>query len=377
LLRMPAYAAMNNYPVACLLTFGLLSMAPAQAAQTPDTAAQGLREALTAGQLQLASRPFDDPARLQWTNLPVGMVPRPGVRVGDLSEAARVRLHDFLLSVLSAQGYLKVTGIIELDQVLKEVFAQMRGAGKVDDERWAVIQGPDIDPGSYYLGLWGTPGAGAPWGIKLEGHHLSLNLTTDGNSVSLTPVFMGSDPAQVALTRHAGLRVLAKEEDRGRALINALSSEQRRMATLSAEVPSDIITNPQGPQRLDEMQGIAVSALNDSQKVLLRQLIAEYFDNLEQPLQRDYWARLDRHWEQVHFAWIGGYERGEPHYYVIHSPDFIIEYDNVSSDGKGADHVHTIWREKGNDFGEDLLRAHHAAAHSPLARHSPSPLGKP
>ena len=345
----------------CLFIVGLLAMAPVQATEAPTSAAQALREALNADQLQMASRPFDDPARQQWTNLPVGMAPRPGVRVGDLSEAARVHLHELLLTLLSSQGYLKATSIIHLDEVLNEVYAQMRAAGKVDDETWTVIQGLDWDPGNYYLSLWGTPGADAPWGFKLEGHHLSLNLTADGDLVSLTPVFMGSDPAQVTLTRHAGLRVLAKEEDLARAFVNALDEAQRSVATLSGAVPADIITSPQGPQRLEELQGIAVAALDDGQKVLLRRLIAEYLGNFEQPRQGEYWARLDRHWEQVHFAWIGSYERGQPHYYVIHSPNFIIEYDNVSWDGKGADHVHTIVREKGNDFGADLLRAHHEA----------------
>jgi hypothetical protein len=341
------------------IALGLLSTAATRAETDVSTAALALRSELNVAQLQQAMRTFDDPARKQWTNLPLGMAPRPGVRVGDLTEAARVRLHDLLLTLLSAQGYLKVTSIMHLDEVLNEVYAELHARGQVDDESLAEIRGLQWDPGNYFLSFWGTPGVDAPWGLKLEGHHVSLNLSSDGKSLALTPVFLGSDPAQVRVTRHAGLRVLAKEEDRGRVLVKALSDEQRRTATLSVELPADIITNPKGPQRLDELQGIAVSALNDSQRTLLRSLIAEYFDNLEQPRQRDYWARLDRHWEQVHFAWIGSYERGKPHYYVVHSPDFIIEYDNVSWDKKGADHVHTIWREKGNDFGEDLLRRHY------------------
>jgi hypothetical protein len=66
--------------------------------------------------------------------------------------------------------------------------------------------------------------------------------------------------------------------------------------------------------------------------------------------------------DQIYFAWIGSYEPMKPHYYIIHSPDFLIEYDNVGF-LDNANHIHTIWREKGNDFGEDILKKHRMAHH--------------
>jgi hypothetical protein len=42
----------------------------------------------------------------------------------------------------------------------------------------------------------------------------------------------------------------------------------------------------------------------------------------------------------------------------INGIDFIIEYDNVGW-LKDGNHIHSIWREKGNDFGEDLLKNHY------------------
>jgi len=41
---------------------------------------------------------------------------------------------------------------------------------------------------------------------------------------------------------------------------------------------------------------------------------------------------------------------------------FLIEFDN-SGFGGGANHIHAIWREKGNDFGEDLLKKHYQKDH--------------
>jgi hypothetical protein len=39
-------------------------------------------------------------------------------------------------------------------------------------------------------------------------------------------------------------------------------------------------------------------------------------------------------------------------------PGFLIEFDNYGFGGK-ANHIHAIWREKGNEYGEDVLKKHY------------------
>jgi hypothetical protein len=68
----------------------------------------------------------------------------------------------------------------------------------------------------------------------------------------------------------------------------------------------------------------------------------------------------DAGWERLSFAWAGGLNRGEGHYYRIQSPDFLIEYDNTQN---GANHIHTVWRVYAEDFGRDLLQEHYRSAH--------------
>ena len=70
----------------------------------------------------------------------------------------------------------------------------------------------------------------------------------------------------------------------------------------------------------------------------------------------------------VHFAWAGGLEHGQPHYYRIHGPSFLIEYDNVQNN---ANHIHTVWRDFGQDFGEDLLARHYQEAHHSTREETP------
>jgi hypothetical protein len=42
--------------------------------------------------------------------------------------------------------------------------------------------------------------------------------------------------------------------------------------------------------------------------------------------------------------------------YRVQGPTFLIEYDNTQND---ANHIHTLWRDLRNDFGEDALRRHY------------------
>ena len=49
-------------------------------------------------------------------------------------------------------------------------------------------------------------------------------------------------------------------------------------------------------------------------------------------------------------------EPGDPHYYRIQGPTFLLEYDDTQNN---ANHIHTVWRDLANDFGDDALRRHY------------------
>ena len=63
--------------------------------------------------------------------------------------------------------------------------------------------------------------------------------------------------------------------------------------------------------------------------------------------------------EDIKFVWIGGIERGDPHYYRVQGSGFLIEYDNTQNN---ANHIHLVWRDFTGDFGRDLIRMHYQAA---------------
>ncbi|MEZ4902478.1 MAG: DUF3500 domain-containing protein [Spirosomataceae bacterium] len=158
------------------------------------------------------------------------------------------------------------------------------------------------------------------------------------------------------------MRVLSKEEDYGFMLVNMLSKGQQAKAILKQEVPKDIITHPNSSQRITSYYGIAASEFTADQKSMLKLLLQEYIHNFEHATAHRLFDQLIKTGiEKVYFAWVGSLENNKPHYYIINAPDFLIEYDNVGFQNDG-NHIHAILRQKGNDFGDDLLKQHYLEA---------------
>jgi len=158
-----------------------------------------------------------------------------------------------------------------------------------------------------------------------------------------------------------GFRALAAEEDLARALLGSLTGEQRAQAVISTAAPDDILTTNTRKAAIQEDRGIAFRDLSQEQRGLLLAIIEEYAGAqpkavAEQRLERLRTAGLDA----VRFAWMGGLNRGERHYYRLQGPTFLIEYDNTQND---ANHIHSVMRDFANDWGEDLLARHYSDSH--------------
>jgi hypothetical protein len=339
-----------------LLTFGTGLFAQSKTDMVKVT--NDFLESLSPDEKSTVLFSMNDSLRTQWTNLPIGLAPRKGLRYGDLSEQSKVSFHKILSTIFSSQGYLKTFAIMQVDDILHEIFEIAHERDQIDEQTIGFIRTLDWDYGNYFIAILGNPTMDDAWGFKFEGHHISINLTVTKDSFTMTPLFLGSDPAVVEVTQYAGLRPLSKEEDYGFWFVNTLDDAQKAKATLSQEVPKDILTNPDRPQWYADFMGIKGSELRPEQQKILHYLIEEYMNNMEKEKAEEYLAVLHaRGMDEVYFAWIGSYEPMKAHYYMIHSPDFIIEYDNVGF-LDNANHIHSIFREKGNDFGEDILRKH-------------------
>jgi hypothetical protein len=286
---------------------------------------------------------FDDDERYNWHFIPRE---RKGITWNDMNSAQQALAHALLASGLSSRGYRQAETIMSLDQVLKEI-----EQGK----------GPLRDPGIYAFTVFGTPSAHGTWGWRFEGHHLSLTFTiVDGQAVA-GPTFFGSNPATVLDGPRKGLRVLAVEEDLGRELVKSLSDDQRKTAIYDSKAPRDIITSNSRKADPGPPVGIQASEMTTSQRKLLMTLVENYAYRLRRELADDDLAKISKAgFEKIHFAWAGDVEPGEPHYYCLHGPTFLVEFDNTQNN---SNHIHTVWRDAANDFGEDLLKEHYEKHH--------------
>ena len=323
---------------------GATLASPRSAAAMAKAAGQFLSD-LTPEQRAKAAFAFNTDERLRWHFIPNEMFPRKGLMIKDMSEAQRRAAHDLLRTGLSASGYRKVTAIIQLEDILKAV----ETGGKMAR-----------DKEEYLFSVFGTPGPKGPWGWRVEGHHISIRFTINDGSVSnhvaSSPMFLGSNPAEIRSGVQQGLRVLGDEEDTARALVQALSADQLRAALINPTAPADILTmNKYDIAPLPE-EGILFAALQPRQQEMLTRVIEVYASTMEADVAAERLAVAKRAGlDKVRFAWAGETEKGKKHYYRIQGPTFLVEFDNTQNDGN---HVHSVWRDFAGDFGRDLLREH-------------------
>lgn len=168
-------------------------------------------------------------------------------------------------------------------------------------------------------------------------------------------MFFGANPAEVREGKHKGLRVLKFEEDYARELVKSLDKEQLKETLFEEDAPSEIITG--NDERVDPLnpKGISASKLKKNQLEILLMLIREYIENSEPKIAEQRTIDL-KNSKELYFAWAGGFEKGQPHYYRIQSNTFLIEYDNTQN---SANHIHSVWRNFTNDFGVDFLKKHY------------------
>jgi hypothetical protein len=302
---------------------------------------------------------FNDTARVKWNNLPVGLRARAGTSIGNMTVDQRKLVHRILSVSLSSQGYLKATGIMHLDDLLNRYYDSLYYNKKINDTTYTFIRALLWSPKNYYFAFFGQP-TDQVWGYKLEGHHLSLNFSFANEILSVTPFFVGTDPAEYPNAEYAGWRVLGQEEDLGIKLISLLSPTQQRKATMSSAVPKDIITSAESGKRLVDNWGLLGKEMDKNQKAVLQYIIREFVFNLEYDKATiEYEKILKAGVDKIFFGWIGAYDEKKPHYYVLNGPTFLIEFDNNGGPRNGANHIHAIWREKGNEYGEDVLKKHY------------------
>lgn len=275
-----------------------------------------------------------------WSNFPVSDVPRPGVRMGNLTTPQRDAAMQLLSVALSEQGYSKINEIMGSDEILFRNGVPY-AAGK------------DV----YTIAFFGKPSVSDVWMLQFGGHHIGLNLAVYRSHAVLAPVLTGALPANYvdADRGDVPVRVLAAENDKAFALYQSLDDSQLEQATIEGKV-SDLVLGPGEDGKVVEAVGLKGSLLNSSQRAMLVDLIGEWAgiinDAHAAPRLEEFREQLD----STFFAWSGPATHDEGRngasYFRIQSPSFFVEFSPQAPGGDLTMHAHTIYRDHARGYGK-------------------------
>lgn len=323
-----------------------------------------------------------------------------GLALAAMRPAQQSRAMQLVSTGLSRAGYATASTIMGLENVLDQV------------EGWKVDWGRERgrDPQLYWLTVFGSPAHDGPWSWRFGGHHVSIHhLVIDGEVRASSPAFLGADPASSPLLGGHLLRPLGAAEDTARELVRSFDETQIATCVISNVAPTDIVggNRPRisdgdqmlplsdvwrgrfADERLAELvrsmhergeeragarpvhheqvritaipKGLPAAAMTVAQRELLRAVLDVFIGRIPEELaEREAEKFAGEKLAEVYFAWAGGTESGQPHYYRLQGPRLLAEYDNTQRD---VNHVHTVWRDPQGDFGLDILAQHLAAFH--------------
>ncbi len=319
------------------------------AAQEITAAARAWLDGLDATQRAAAVFPFETDERFVWAYTPGT---REGLALRDMSAAQRSAATAILGMALSERTAGEVASVMALETVL--------GTLEREDGRGGWTR---RDPELYWFAVFGEPDVRAPWSWRVGGHHVAIHVTlADGQVIGTAPSFLGANPAVVPRGPQAGFRALPGEETLARTLLAGLTPDERKVAIVDDRAPADILT--ENAARADVRSipvGIPYRDLTATARADLERLIRHYVDRVRPDVARAEWDRVvAAGLDDVSFAWAGPEEPGRGHYYAVRGPRLLIEYDNTQN---GANHIHAVWRDLTNDWGEDLLANHLKSAH--------------
>lgn len=319
--------------------------APAQAvgAQMAQVCERYL-ESLSPQQLSEGVLDFNDPARLDWHNIP--KPDRKGIPLREMSAHQQSLCHELLRVALSETGYAKAVQILSLEANLKEGEKHLAG-------------GAIRDPLRYYLTVFGRPAPTGTWGWSFEGHHFSLNFVVRERQVVCdSPNFWGANPALVRVEvpggPKLGTQTLGVEEQLGFDLLASMTESQRQRAVVADTSPAEYRApgSPQPPH--DPPVGLPAQEMTADQVRILKALLTTFCCHFAPEVAQ---ARLGQIESAglggVHFAWFGPQQAGIGHSYRVQGPTFVLELVNQQADPQGnpANHIHSVWRSLEGDFG--------------------------
>jgi hypothetical protein len=350
-----------------LLLLAVGAAAPAQTCRQAEggagdatavaTAVGKLRALLSEPQRAALEKPLTYDSAIQWSNLPVALVPRSGLRLGDLNAEQSAAARRVFETALSACGM----------KLLDEV--------RLADDWLAAYDQRSIgwNGGNYYLTVLGDPRARSAWMLQLGGHHLAYNFTFGGHLPGATPLFFGSEPIRFEV-KGATYAPLDAQSGAMSKLAAAISAESgaRLSGTFTDVVMGVIVTSAPGERITGGVdsgfprsyptgakdRGLLAGSLQPAQRQLARAAIESFAafpgTAISAPLLASY---LDPEaLDATYVGYSGDAALGARGSYVrIDGPRVWMELVVQPAVAHPEElHYHALWRDKQSDYGGEI-----------------------
>jgi hypothetical protein len=298
---------------------GLAPLAPANALLERSTA---FLARLSPDKKQAASFPWNGKQWKGWDYYGVSGYAKPGLRLEQMSAEEKELAWRIFAEVLSPEGVKKAQNVMLLQESLME---EGDGVGQRSAEK--------------------------AWGLRLEGHHLSLSFAVLNNQVvSVTPQAFAVRPARVARGKHKGLITIGPEEDIARQLMADFGPERQKKARVADRHLFNILSAAGRERANTAGAGLFGADMSSSQRDLLRELVRVY---AVKPYAGALASALEKRAdaspiERVSFAWYGGNTPGRAFGYRVIAPGYVIEMGSIDGEGQ---HLHPVYHDLGNVLG--------------------------
>jgi uncharacterized protein (TIGR03437 family) len=282
-----------------------------------------------------------------WSNLPISIVARNGLRFGDLSSTQLSAAFALIQAALSAEGV--------------ERFQEIRGA----DETIAPVNTMfQWGAANYYIAFYGTPSATTPWMLQVAGHHYALNHTFNGKYTSGSPFFIGTEPAiyTVHATTYAPL-------DKQRAAMYALNQTLLNNSSAKLSGTFDDVVMGVGQSGIDTNypqtypsgttgRGVLASTLSADQQALIKKAIEAWVSDMDPATATELLSIYEDN-TSIANTYVGYSGTGSMvtvgDYIRIDGPRVWVEFVVQSGIAyRNSYHYHSIWRDKVADYGGDF-----------------------
>jgi hypothetical protein len=312
---------------------------------------------LTPSQLATLEKPLTWESAIQWSNLPLGVVPRSGLRLGDLDHKQSSAARRIFATALSACG-LKLLDEVRL----------------ADDYLIAFDKRPiGWDGRNYFLTVLGDASGNKPWMLQIGGHHLAFNFTFQGRDAGATPLFMGSEPIRFEMKGQTVEPLTGQSAAMSRLAISVANHPEAKLSGTFTDVVKGVVpptphgqpqtggvdrgfphTYPTGTQD----RGIQVGGLTSAQRALVREAIQSYVGlpgaAMSKALSAAYLESDALNETFVGFA--GSPDLSTRGSYVrIDGPRIWMEFvvQPAVADPQTL-HYHALWRDKVSDYGGEI-----------------------